>query len=280
MMLSTFLPTPVHTPAKGLRLPSRASPGLSHSSSLVCRAASDMASGSFVTMPEKSAQRIGLDTSEGIFGFTPFSELWTGRLAMAGFTVGVVEEMITGQPMLEQIGLTSGAPIDALLAALVLAMCTPTAILSAKTLVDAQTGQMSIRQFQRWSKLFGLNTENDAEVVAYMKKADGLAGALRLRDETTSGGGQELPLSDAPSCALPREDASLGYCVWESRTEREIEADASMAYAREVEINNGRWAMVGFAAAICAEAASGGGVFSQLTWVCKAAGLLGLESGL
>ena len=95
--------------------------------------------------------------------------------------MGVAEEMLTGQGILEQIGVTHGAPSDVLTAALLVLMCTPTAVLSAKTLVDAQTGQMTVRQFKRWANLLGLRNDEDAEVVAYMKKADGLAAALRLR---------------------------------------------------------------------------------------------------
>ncbi|NJL87010.1 MAG: high light inducible protein [Leptolyngbyaceae cyanobacterium SM1_1_3] len=39
------------------------------------------------------------------FGFTRFAEVWNGRLAMIGFTAGVIVEMITGQGILSQIGL-------------------------------------------------------------------------------------------------------------------------------------------------------------------------------
>eukprot|EP00951_Prasinocladus_malaysianus_P026240 scaffold232378_cov38-Prasinocladus_malaysianus.AAC.1 len=45
----------------------------------------------------------GMDTSEGIFGFTPFAELWVGRLAMMGFLTSLVEEGLTGQGTLQQI---------------------------------------------------------------------------------------------------------------------------------------------------------------------------------
>lgn len=41
---------------------------------------------------ESAARGMGYDTSEGIFGFNPFAELWVGRLAMSGFTVGFAEE--------------------------------------------------------------------------------------------------------------------------------------------------------------------------------------------
>ena len=40
-------------------------------------------------------------------------------------------------------------------------LCTPTALASAKTLVDAQSGQMTVRQFKRWANLLGLGNEED-----------------------------------------------------------------------------------------------------------------------
>lgn len=242
---------------------------------LLCRATANVT----MSKPERDCAKMGLDLEEGVFGFTPFAELWTGRLAMAGFAVGVIEEMATGQGILEQIGVTNVyAPSEALAAVLMVLMCTPTAVASAKTLADAQNGAMTVRQFKRWANFLGLRNDEDASVVAYMKKADGLSAALRLRDDNSVGVRQELPLTDAPACAWPRENAP-DFCPVDFRSEREIEADASMDYARQVEINNGRAAMVGFAAAVCAEAASGGGVFSQLIWMFKASGLLGAASG-
>lgn len=39
------------------------------------------------------------------FGFTPFNELWNGRLAMLGFVIGLATELLTGQSILAQIGI-------------------------------------------------------------------------------------------------------------------------------------------------------------------------------
>jgi hypothetical protein len=50
-------------------------------------------------------------------------------------------------------------------------------------------------------------------------------------------------------------------------------------YARQVEIANGRWAMLGFLAAIVVEAATGQGIFGQLIMWFKWVGLLGEASG-
>ncbi|ELR98463.1 hypothetical protein [Gloeocapsa sp. PCC 73106] len=38
-------------------------------------------------------------------GFTNFAETWNGRLAMLGFTIGILTELLTGQGILSQIGL-------------------------------------------------------------------------------------------------------------------------------------------------------------------------------
>ncbi|NEO97517.1 MAG: high light inducible protein [Symploca sp. SIO2E9] len=39
------------------------------------------------------------------FGFTNFSEIWNGRLAMLGFVIGIATELLTGQGILQQLGL-------------------------------------------------------------------------------------------------------------------------------------------------------------------------------
>jgi hypothetical protein len=38
-------------------------------------------------------------------GFTPFAETWNGRLAMLGFAIGLATEWLTGQNILQQLGL-------------------------------------------------------------------------------------------------------------------------------------------------------------------------------
>ncbi len=39
------------------------------------------------------------------FGFVEFAEIWNGRLAMMGFVIGLATELLTGQGILQQIGL-------------------------------------------------------------------------------------------------------------------------------------------------------------------------------
>lgn len=56
-------------------------------------------------------------------------------------------------------------------------------------------------------------------------------------------------------------------------------ANAEMAYARNIELQNGRAAMLGFLAAVVVEAATGKGILMQLIMWFKLMGLLGAESG-
>lgn len=43
--------------------------------------------------------------AEPTYGFTEVAEKWNGRLAMLGFVLGVVTELITGTGILGQLGL-------------------------------------------------------------------------------------------------------------------------------------------------------------------------------
>ena len=44
--------------------------------------------------------------SDSKFGFVSFAETWNGRLAMMGFVIGLGTELLTGQGILAQIGLS------------------------------------------------------------------------------------------------------------------------------------------------------------------------------
>jgi hypothetical protein len=43
--------------------------------------------------------------SSSRFGFVEFAETWNGRMAMLGFVIGLATELLTGQGILQQIGL-------------------------------------------------------------------------------------------------------------------------------------------------------------------------------
>jgi len=46
-----------------------------------------------------------MENKQAKVGFTNFAETWNGRLAMLGFTIGILTELLTGQGILSQIGL-------------------------------------------------------------------------------------------------------------------------------------------------------------------------------
>lgn len=46
-----------------------------------------------------------MEEKQAKFGFTQSAENWNGRLAMLGFTIGIVTELLTGHGILSQLGL-------------------------------------------------------------------------------------------------------------------------------------------------------------------------------
>lgn len=46
-----------------------------------------------------------MENQQPKFGFTTFAETWNGRLAMLGFVLAIVGELLTGQGLLAQWGL-------------------------------------------------------------------------------------------------------------------------------------------------------------------------------
>ncbi|MCX5937934.1 MAG: high light inducible protein [Cyanobium sp. LacPavin_0920_WC12_MAG_62_9] len=47
-----------------------------------------------------------MTASTSRFGFVAFAETWNGRLAMLGLVIGLGTELLTGQGILTQIGLS------------------------------------------------------------------------------------------------------------------------------------------------------------------------------
>ena len=46
-----------------------------------------------------------MEKKESKFGFTPFAEIWNGRLAMIGFVAAIILDLNTGHGVLRQFGL-------------------------------------------------------------------------------------------------------------------------------------------------------------------------------
>jgi len=57
------------------------------------------------TEQQSVVEEKGVEEKKGGFGFTAGAENLNGRLAMLGFAIGLLTEVITGQSILSQIGL-------------------------------------------------------------------------------------------------------------------------------------------------------------------------------
>lgn len=253
-------------------------------------------------LAEKSAT-LGFDVTEGIFGFNPFAELFCGRLAMMGFTVGLAEEIATGQGILAQINVSApGVPNPIALAFLTALIVGGTGYGSAKTLASAQNGTMTLRTFKRWCDLLGADQDEAARALSVdIKKMerngflapDDLAAIAEARrsnpaDAVLSMDGKAEAM--AAAAAMKIAAAEAGEAAEASMMERDLAVgmppmeigagvDAEMRYALDVEMNNGRWAMLGFALAVFLEASTGNGIMGQLIGYAKALGVLGPDSG-
>jgi hypothetical protein len=198
---------------------------------------------------------------------------------MMGFATGASVEIFTGVPTLRQLGLET--PNGDLFAALCLLIGGATLFGTARTLYRLQIGDMTMLEFSRYANYFGLTAERVAELESARRKRAGdftsadkldVIGAAKmegtLADEILSVPvGQSTPLN-APAAAAAAAIASIP-----------TQAEFERMYAKEVELTNGRWAMLGFAALIITEAQSGLGLIGQLELMLKTVGVLGTQSG-
>ena len=112
------------------------------------------------------------------------------------------------------------------------------------------------------------------------------AAAAQLRAESDSSlvGGTVSGDAKAADAAAAALKSQAGETVSLSGRRDAVETfagagEANARYARRVELDNGRWAMVGFAVACAVEASSGHGILGQLIDWFKFVGLLGEASG-
>lgn len=268
----------------------------------------------------KFADSIGLPTDEGIFGFKPFAEQWTGRLAMMGFVISIVEEAMGNGGTLQQIGIQT--PSTTVLGLLLGVAGTATLVGTANTAYKLFARKMTPGDISRYKNFLGLNNPNDfMAAAAAMKKqgdftnlrddaqaiaavrSEGMAADKVLAINTVEEGAaaaSELKAQDGSVLTLTKADeaqqvaaaaaeskaaaAPTGPSVSLSARNDIMEqgmftANAEMAYARNIELQNGRAAMLGFLAAVVVEAATGKGILMQLIMWFKLMGLLGAESG-
>ena len=82
--------------------------------------------------------------------------------------------------------------------------------------------------------------------------------------------------TSTPSSAAAQKQAEMGQYA----EKMYFGASGELEFARNIEMTNGRWAMMGFLAAVMVEAATGEGILGQLISYCKWSGLLGERSGV
>eukprot|EP00976_Prorocentrum_cordatum_P029176 594156-Prorocentrum_minimum.AAC.4 len=212
---------------------------------------------------------MGFDTSEGIFGFTPFSELWVGRQAMIGITLGVITEGLSGNTMLQQVGIDvqTAQAHELLFGALWLALFGATVVGAGLTLSRAKSGQMTSEEYKRYARFFGANTEETAEMEASMRKEGGLTKLLEAPPPRTQATNSALQPNELMWTVL----RGVAWLILaderkEAKADKEGQPGFAIGGAQDVELNGGRLAMLGFVAAILVEAATGAGVMEQLTF--------------
>lgn len=254
----------------------------------------------------KWSASVGLPTGEGIFGFRPFAEQWCGRLAMMGFVVSIIQEGITGRGTLAQIGLMdgSGQPDFLVLGLLCAVFGGATLYASIDTLKKIRNKELSQKDVARYKNFLALNNEQaQKEAAAAMKaagdfttpgnnmaavnasKAEGApVDSFLSTNELAEGGAAARQMkADGAAAQQPTVSPQGPSMSIEKRKELEdmlmFSPDAEAAYAQKVELTNGRWAMLGFLAAILVEAATGKGIIMQGIMWFKLTGFLGADSG-
>jgi hypothetical protein len=265
----------------------------------------------------KFADSIGLPTDEGLFGFKPFPEVWVGRLAMIGFLSSCVGEFLTGKGTLQQVGLLTPNPL--LLTFILVITGSLTVAAAFNTIYKAQKGKLSKADVARYQNFFGISANEEAKKVAKdMKKAGDFTSPDRLDliAENRAAGtpaDQFLSFDDKESAQkeAAKRKADAGILTIDNQKEADAEAKAlkqraqgqgatgpsqslearadvleqaqqssgDWAYARNIELTNGRWAMIGFWACIIVEAATGRGILNQVILYLRLSGLLGEASG-
>lgn len=94
-------------------------------------------------------------------------QLWVGRLAMGGFLVSLIEEGITGQGALGQLGFQT--PSLPLLATILALFGGATLVASFRTILRATGGQMSESELLRYRSFFSMQQVSLLEAVLWMK---------------------------------------------------------------------------------------------------------------
>eukprot|EP00195_Chlamydomonas_chlamydogama_P007869 CAMPEP_0202894880 /NCGR_PEP_ID=MMETSP1392-20130828/4179_1 /ASSEMBLY_ACC=CAM_ASM_000868 /TAXON_ID=225041 /ORGANISM="Chlamydomonas chlamydogama, Strain SAG 11-48b" /LENGTH=206 /DNA_ID=CAMNT_0049579699 /DNA_START=58 /DNA_END=675 /DNA_ORIENTATION=- len=142
----------------------------------------------------KFSDGIGMPTEDGVFGFTPFAEMWVGRWSMLGFVSSIVVEFTTGQGTLQQIGLPS--PSGPLLAAMVVLFGGATLAGTVSTVQKVTQKKMSRREIDRYKNFLGLNNADDYKVEA---------AAMKKRGDFTTPGIDTQAIEQARAAGTPAD---------------------------------------------------------------------------
>ncbi|GAX85424.1 hypothetical protein CEUSTIGMA_g12840.t1 [Chlamydomonas eustigma] len=259
----------------------------------------------------KWSDSVGMNTDDGFFGFTPFAEMWVGRWAQLGFVSSIVVEFTSGQGTLQQVGLPS--PSTPLLAVIGVLAGGLSLVATARTIQRAQGKQMSKTEIARYKSFFGLDKEAEVKEEANQMKlrgdfttppntaAEGAAAAAAKAagspvdsflstNEMAEGQSASKEMKSASATATLTRDPSVSAPSTAKSTLKQADiaqyeetmyfgAKGELEYARNIELTNGRWAMLGFLTAILVEASNGHGIINQVIDICKWSGLLGDRSG-
>jgi len=210
---------------------------------------------------------------------------------MMGFASGLFVELATGKGILKQVGIeTPNKGIFILLAVLIGG---GTLVGTGTTITKVLTGTMSDESIADYASFLGLKGERKALKAESdeMKKNGDFTSIQSMEEVEEARSSIETPADkflgqdnindiENTSSAMKSDDPfeqSLNATEIDSYARRSELAEE--AYAKDVELTNGRWAMIGFATAIIVEAATGQGIIGQLIGYGKLSGLLGDMSG-
>lgn len=236
---------------------------------LVARAQAEESKSGFA----KFAAGVGMPTDDGVFGFTPFAEQWVGRWAMIGFAASIIGEFKTGQGALGQIGLsTPSTPLLVAICVLALGGSVVGTVLTGKKMVEKK---MSKTEVARYKNFLRLNEDEDERRDA----ARAMKGLAPMAAESTSMDSSTVD-PEAAAAAEAAAEADKKAAAKKVAIQEMYPGEANdLAYARDVELTNGRWAMIGFLASIMVEASNGSGILGQTIVYLKLSGMLGDKSG-
>eukprot|EP00798_Chlamydomonas_sp_ICE-L_P018632 gene18632-25145_t len=221
----------------------------------------------------KFSDSIGMPTDDGFFGFTPFAEQWAGRWAMLGFASSCVGEVTIGKGALGQLGLvTPSTDLLVVLSALTIGATFIGTAITGKKVLNKELSKSQVARYKNFLRLGSSAEENS------MMKGDAPVPPPPTSVEATADASTSDPASGEASTSAPAASAPASS---QSAAQKEMYPGESndLAFAQNIEITNGRWAMVGFLSSILVEAATGNGIFGQLIVYLKASGALGERSG-